>query len=121
MKRFVNMETRSISLDVAYSDVGSPITIIKLPTGARVKANITITDAFTNPTKFDVGVGSNTTNLINQFDSSADDGKNSDTMILITDTNNDVKISATAGLTLTQGSATVTLEYILPTVEEVSY
>lgn len=119
MKQDVLTHGRAIKKTIKYSEAGTVVTIAKLPVGATAKVNVTVNEAFDNTNTVNVGFLGATTKFIDSFNVVSGVGKNSDVILEMTDTSRE--IIATVSGTATAGALTVTVDFMLPTSEEVSY
>ena len=122
MKQEVYTHGRQIVKQITYSDLKSgtnTITVAKLPIGSRVKVNVTINEAFDNSNKINIGTSTATNKLIKDFDMVDDIGETS--IIVFEITANNRELIATINDGATAGALSVTVDFMLPTTEEVDY
>ena len=122
MKQEVYTHGRQIVKKISYSDLkngSNVISIAKLPNGSRAKVNVTVKEAFDNSNKISVGVSTKIDTLIKDLDITAITGKDSTTVFEINETSRE--LIATINDTATAGALNITVDFMLPTTEEVDY
>jgi hypothetical protein len=122
MKQEVYTHGRQIVKKISYSDLKNgtnTISIAKLPNGSRAKVNVTVNEAFDNSNKISVGVSTKIDTLIKDLDITAITGKNSTIVFEINETSQE--LIATINDTATAGALNITVDFMLPTIEEVDY
>jgi len=105
---------------LTYANAGETVSFGTFPVGSQVAVNITVDEVF-NGTTNTVNVGTNITGtkLISAYNVKTAGGKNSETRMLITATENEIVAELTETGNTTAGAATVTLDVVYPTYEEI--
>ncbi len=119
MKQIVKTHSRAIVKKISYALAGTEVTVAKLPAGAIASVNVTVDEAFDNLNTVNVGIDGTAGKFISAFDVVAGKGKNSDVKVEMTDTHREIK--ATVSGTANAGAITVTVDFMLPTEDEVNY
>jgi hypothetical protein len=112
----VNKSTRK---QLVYTTAAQEVEIGRFPAGTQLSVNVTVDEAFDNANTISVGTNATFNNLVNALDVTSLVGANSIRRVITTETERIVtaKINAAA----TAGAVTVTVDYVLPTSQEVSY
>lgn len=111
---------KSTRKTLVYAAAAQEVEIGRFPVGTQLSVNVTVDEAFDNTNTLSVGTnGSTANNLVNAQNITTLIGVNGTRRVVTTDTERIVtaKINASA----TAGAVTVTIDYILPTSQEVSY
>lgn len=111
---------KSTRKQIVYGATAQEVEIARFPAGTQISVNATVDEAFDNSNTLSVGTnGATANNLIDAFNIVTGKGKNSDVKLITTETERIVtaKINASA----TAGAVTVTVDYVLPTFQEVSF
>lgn len=104
---------------LVYAAAAQEVEIGRFPAGTQLVINVTVNEAFNNANTLSVGTNATFDNLVNALNVTTLTGINGIRRVVTTDTARIVtaKIPAAA----TAGAATITVDYILPTSQEVSY
>ncbi len=111
---------KSTRKQLVYTAGAQEVEIGRFPAGTQISVNVTVDEAFNNTNTLSVGTnGTTANNLINAFNLVSGTGANSQVRLITTETQRIVtaKINASA----TAGAVTVTVDYVLPTFQEVSF
>ena len=111
---------KSTRKQLVYTAAAQEVEIGRFPAGTQLAVNVTVDEAFNNANTLSVGTnGSTANNLVSALNVTTLTGINGIRRVITTETSRVVtaKISAAA----TAGAVTVTIDYILPTTQEVSY
>lgn len=110
---------KSTRKTLVYDPAAQEVEIARFPIGTQLLVNITVDEAFNNTNTISVGTNSTANNLVSAFNITTLTGINGTRRVITTSTERIVvaKIPASA----TAGAVTVSIDYILPTNQEVSY
>lgn len=110
---------KSTRKQLVYAAAAQEVEVGRFPAGTQVAVNVTVDEAFDNANTLSVGTNANADNLVNALNVTTLTGINGVRRVITTDGERIVtaKIPAAA----TAGAATVSIDYILPTNQEVSY
>lgn len=111
---------KSTRKTLVFTAAAQEVEIARFPVGTQLSVNVTVKEAFNNANTVSVGTnGSTANNLVSAFNVTTLTGINGIRRVITTETERIVtaKVSASA----TAGAVTITLDYILPTNQEVSY
>lgn len=103
---------------ITFASTAQTIEIGRFPVGTQLEVNVTTNMAFNNTNTLSVGINSTANNIIDNFNLVTGVGKNSDVRLITTENQRIVyaKINGAA----TAGQVTITVDYTLPTCQEVN-
>jgi hypothetical protein len=111
---------KSTRKTLVYAAAAQEVEIGRFPAGTQLSVNVTVDEAFDNTNTLSVGTnGSSANNLVDALDVTTLTGINGIRRVVTTDTARIV--TAKIPTAATAGAVTVTIDYILPTSQEVSY
>ena len=116
----VNKSTRK-QITYAAQGAATATEIGRFPAGTQVKVNVTINEVFDGTTPIvTIGTGTTANKFIDGQAITAAGGHDSALRLVTTESERDV-VASIGGTGATAGALTVTVDYTLPTNEEVSY
>lgn len=104
---------------ILFSDKEQVVEIARFPKGTQLIVNATVDEAFNNSNVLSVGINKEANNIIDNFSLIALAGKNADRRVLTDECDNIVYAKITKSATA--GAVTVSVDYILPSSQEVSF
>ncbi len=119
MKQIEYSVTKSTRMILVYATIAQTIEIGRFPVGTQVSVNVTVNEAFNNTNTLSVGTNSAYNNLISEFNLVSGVGKNSDVKLVVSEASR--VVTAKIPQSATAGAVTVTVDYVLPTTQEVSF
>ena len=119
MKQLEYTQRRSTRMTITHADAGSAIAIANFPVGTQVQVNFTTIEAFDNANTLKVGTANDDTKFYTAKSVATKTSETSHNLFVTTPSESE--IVATVSGTATEGAVTITIDYTLPTSEEVSY
>ena len=120
MKQTEYSVIKSMRKTLVYAAAAQVVEIGRFPVGTQLSINATVDEAFNNSNTLSVGTnGTTANNLVNALNVTTLTGINGTRRVVTTETERIV--TAKIPTAATAGAVTVTIDYILPTSQEVSY
>lgn len=110
---------KSTRKTLVYAAAAQEVEIGRFPAGTQLSINVTVDEAFNNTNTLSVGTNATFDNLVNAQSITTLTGVNGIRRVVTTETARIV--TAKIPTAATAGAVTVTIDYILPTSQEVSY
>ena len=111
---------KSTRKQIVYGATAQEVEIGRFPAGTQLSVNFTVDEAFNNTNTLSVGTnGSTANNIITATAITSLTGANSTRRVITTE--NERVVTAKINASATAGAVTVTVDYVLPTNQEVSF
>jgi hypothetical protein len=111
---------KSTRKQIVYGAAAQEVEIARFPAGTQLVVNATVDEAFNNTNTLSVGTnGSTANNIISGQAITSLIGVNATRRVITTE--NERIVTAKINASATAGAVTISVDYILPTMQEVSF